>query len=75
MPTIEHAVDIWDLRGLDPRLDSRLLLKHVNEFGAEGWEFVWIGLNVDLADHEGPCHVLVFKRTVTDSAFDGGVSA
>ncbi len=62
MPTIEHAVDVWDLRGADPRLDSRKLLEHLNAFGAEGWELVWIGVNADLADHDGPCHVLVFKR-------------
>ena len=62
MPAVEHAVDVWDLRGMDPRLDSRLLLGHLQRFAAEGWELVWMGVNVELADHGGPCHVLVFKR-------------
>jgi hypothetical protein len=65
--TVEHAVDLWDLRGLDPRLHSRTLLEHLNAFADEGWELVWMGLNVDLADHDGPCHVLVFKRTLEKS--------
>ncbi|HEY3105210.1 MAG TPA: hypothetical protein VGJ49_00285 [Gaiellaceae bacterium] len=63
MRTVEHAVDVWDLTGMDPRLDSRLLHDHLRSFAAEGWELVWMGVNVDLADHHrGPCHVLVLKR-------------
>ena len=63
MTTIEYAVDVWDLRDMDPRLNSRRLLDHLNDFGREGWELVWLGLNVDLADHDGRCHVLAFKRS------------
>jgi hypothetical protein len=59
---IDYAVDVWDLRGVDPRLDSRELLEHLQDFGREGWELVWFELNVDLANHDGPCHVLAFKR-------------
>jgi len=44
-----------------------MLLEHLNAFADEGWEFVWMGLNVDLADHDGPCHVLVFKRMLEKS--------
>jgi hypothetical protein len=62
MRTIEHAIDIWDLRGMDPRLDSRMLHEHLHDFADEGWELVWMSLHVELADHRGPCHVLVFKR-------------
>lgn len=65
MRTVEHAVDVWDLTGIDSRLDSGLLLEHLRDFGAEGWELVWMGLNIDLANHHrGPCHVLVFKRVI-----------
>jgi hypothetical protein len=68
MRAVEHAVDIWDLTGMDPRLHSGLLLEHLHDFAAEGWELVWLGANVDLADHHrGACHILVFKR-VTDRA-------
>ncbi|MBD0317670.1 MAG: hypothetical protein ICV71_04030 [Thermoleophilia bacterium] len=67
MRAVEHAVDVWDLRGMDPRLDSRLLLEHLQRFAAEGWELVWMGVDVELADHRGPCHVLVFKRVVEDA--------
>jgi hypothetical protein len=53
---------------MDPRFDSRLLLDHLRDFAADGWELVWMERNVDLADHHrGPCHVLVFKR-VTETA-------
>jgi hypothetical protein len=62
MRTIEYAVDIWDLRGVDRRLDSRVLHDHLLDFGAEGWELVWIGANEELADQAGPCRILVFKR-------------
>ncbi len=62
MRTVEHAVDVWDLRGMDPRLHSGELLKSLHTFAADGWELVWMALNVDLADHDGPCHVRVFKR-------------
>jgi hypothetical protein len=65
--TVEHAVDVWDLRGLDPRLHPGMLLEHLNAFADECWEFVWMDLNVDLADHDGPCHVLVFKRMLEKS--------
>jgi hypothetical protein len=64
MRTIEHAIDIWDLRGTDFRLNSRMLHKHLHDFAGEGWELVWMSLNVELADHLGPCHLLVFKRIV-----------
>lgn len=64
MRTIEHAVDVWDLTGMDPRLNAGMLLQHLHAFAADGWELVWMELNVDLADHHGPCHVLVFKRVV-----------
>jgi len=65
MRTVEHSVDVWDLTGVDPRLDSKLLVDHLSRFAAEGWELVWMGVNVDLADHHrGPCHVLVFKRVI-----------
>jgi hypothetical protein len=62
MRTVEHAIDIWDLAGMDPRLNSRMLHEHLREFERERWELVWMGLNVDLADHPGPCHLLIFKR-------------
>jgi len=64
MRTVEHAIDIWDLAGMDPRLNSRMLHEHLREFEHERWELVWMGLNADLADHRGPCHVLIFKRVV-----------
>ena len=66
MRAVAHAVDVWDLREVDPRLDSRLLLQHLHEFAAEGWELVWMGASVELADQGGPCHVLVFKRVVEE---------
>jgi hypothetical protein len=62
MRALEYAVDIWDLRGMDSRLNSRLLHEHLQEFGAQGWELAWMSLNVELADHQGPCHLLVFAR-------------
>ena len=62
MRRVEHAIDIWDLRGLDQRLNAKMLHEHLNDFATEGWELVWLGLNVELADHRGPCHLLVFKR-------------
>jgi hypothetical protein len=62
MRTIEHAVDVWDLTGMDARLSSGMLVEHLRDVAQEGWELVWMGLNVDLSDHPGPCHVLVFKR-------------
>ena len=50
---------------MDPRLHSGLLVEHLHDFAAEGWELVWMDISVDLADHQrGPCHVLVFKRVV-----------
>jgi hypothetical protein len=63
---VEHAIDIWDLTGLDPRLNTSVLHDHLRDFGQEGWELVWMGLNLDIADHEGPCHVLVFKRVADE---------
>jgi hypothetical protein len=27
---------------------------------------MWMGLDLELADHRGPCHLLVFKRLVED---------
>ena len=47
---------------MDPRLNSRMLHEHLREFEHERWELVWMGLNVDLADHPGPSHILIFKR-------------
>ena len=67
MRRIEYAVDIWDLRGLDPRLNAKALLEHLNAFATEGWELVWMGLNVDLADHDGPCHLQIFKRILDEA--------
>jgi hypothetical protein len=67
MRTIEHAVDVWDLAGLDRRLNAGKLLEHLRQFASEGWELVWIGVDVELEDHRGPCHVLVFKRVVEDT--------
>jgi hypothetical protein len=64
MPTIEHAVDVWDLTGMDPRLNSGMLHQHLRDFAEEGWELVWMSLNLELADHHGPCHVLVFRRVL-----------
>ena len=49
MRAVEHAVDVWDLRGMDPRLDTGLLLEHLHSFAAEGWELVWMGTNLELA--------------------------
>jgi hypothetical protein len=66
MRAIEHAVDIWDLRGMDPRLNSGMLVGHLRDFADDGWELVWMGLGVELADHPGPCHVLVFKRVLEE---------
>ena len=66
MRVVEHAIDIWDLAGLDPRLNTRMLHDHLSDFAQEGWELVWMGLNIDLADHEGECHVLVFKRVADE---------
>jgi hypothetical protein len=43
-----------------------MLHNHLSDFAAEGWELVWMGLNLDLADHEGECHVLVFKRVADE---------
>jgi hypothetical protein len=37
------------------------LLKHLNDFGAKGWELVWMAVNVDRA-RDGESHLLVFKR-------------
>jgi len=58
---VEYAIDVWDLRGTDGRLDPAHLLQHLREFGEEGWELVWMALNVDLV-RDGPSHPLVFKR-------------
>jgi hypothetical protein len=73
MRTVEHAVDIWDLRGMSRKLDSGMLLAHLHDFAAEGWELVWMGLDVELADHDGPAHLLVFKR-VTEAEGPGRAS-
>ena len=62
MRKVEHAIDIWDMTGLSRRLDTRMLHEHLHDFAEEGWELVWMGLDVELADHRGPCHLLVFKR-------------
>ena len=66
---IEYAIDIWDLRGLDPRPDVDTLHAHLNEFGQEGWELVSMTFNVELLRH-GECHLMVFKRSAADPADD-----
>jgi hypothetical protein len=71
MRTVEHAIDVWDLTGMDPRLNSRMLHGHLRDFADEGWELVWMSLDVDLSDHDGPCHVLVFKRVGDEPARSG----
>ena len=71
MRKVEHAIDIWDLAGLDRRLDTRTLHEHLQDFAQEGWELVWLGLDLELADHRGPCHVLILKRVVEDSRSEG----
>jgi hypothetical protein len=58
---VEHAVDVWDLRGVERKSDAGGLLAHLNRFGAEGWELAWMAFNVDLA-LDGECHLTVFKR-------------
>ncbi len=68
MEMVEHAIDVWDLHGLDPRLHSGMLHEHLRSFAAEGWELAWMSLNVDLADHDGPAHVLVFRRPRKDGS-------
>ena len=40
MAKVEYAVGVWDLSGKDGRLNSFLLLKHLRDFGEEGWELV-----------------------------------
>ena len=65
MPAFEYAVDVWETRDGDHRLDARELLENLNSpFGNEGWELVWMALDTDLADHDGRCHLRVFKRAV-----------
>jgi len=61
MAKVEYAVDVWDLSGTDGRLNSFLLLKHLRDFGEEGWELLSLTLNIDLAE-QAPSHLLVFKR-------------
>jgi hypothetical protein len=51
---------------MDPRLNSGMLVRHLRDFAEDGWELVWMGLGVELADHPGPCHVLVFKRVLEE---------
>src|SRR5215467_7055642 len=53
MAKVEYAVDVLDLSGTDGRLNSFLLLKHLRDFGEEGWELVSLTLNIDLAE-QGP---------------------
>jgi hypothetical protein len=60
---IDYAIDVWDLSGTDGRPDTRQLLQHLRDFGAEGWELCSLAFNVDLACH-GPSHLLVFKRAM-----------
>src|SRR5262249_60730042 len=61
MEKVEYAVDVWDLSATDGRLNSFLLLKHLRDFGEEGWELLSLTLNIDLGE-QGPSHLLVFKR-------------
>src|SRR6266542_5217690 len=53
MPTIEYAVDIWDLSETDGRPNAEELLDHLREFADEGWELVSLSFNIDLVRH-GP---------------------
>jgi hypothetical protein len=46
------------------------LLRHLNDFGTEGWELVWMAFNIDVAGH-GECHLLVFKRPASHVARAG----
>jgi hypothetical protein len=62
MRRVEHAIDIWDLTGLDRRLNAGMLRDHLRDFEREGWELVWMALDVELADLRRPSHVLVLKR-------------
>ncbi len=62
MSTIEYAIDVWHLEGRPEALDDRELHRHLNDFGAEGWELVSITFHVELARH-GPAHLLIFKRS------------
>lgn len=71
MPRIEYAIDIWDLRGLDPRPDVEALHRHLNDFGEEGWELAWMALDTNLL-RRGECHLLVFKRDRPGSAEPSG---
>jgi hypothetical protein len=61
MPKIEYAVDEWDLRAREPELDAGELLRHLQEFGDEGWELATLALNIDLKN-TGRGHLLVFRR-------------
>lgn len=65
MSRIEYAVDEWDLRGREPELDARELLRHLQTFGNEGWELVTIGFHLDVSGG-GRAHVSIFRRTTTD---------
>ena len=64
MPIVEYAVDVWDLRGVERKPDAAAVLKHLNEFGGEGWELVWLAFNVELA-RDGESHLFVFKRAAS----------
>jgi hypothetical protein len=41
-----------------------MLHQHLRDFAEEGWELVWMSLNLELADHHEPRHVLVFRRVL-----------
>ena len=49
---------------MDARLNSKELVEYLHGFATEGWELVWMEPQAELADHEGPCHVSVFKRVL-----------
>jgi hypothetical protein len=59
---VEYAVDVWDLSGSDGRPNSIHLLEHLHDFGDEGWEFLFLTFNIDLANEDGESDLLVFKR-------------
>jgi hypothetical protein len=54
MRAVEHAIDIWDLREMDPRLNSGMLHEHLHDFADEGWELVWMSLNASSPIIVGP---------------------
>ena len=66
MRRIEYHIDVWDLRGMEPKPDVMPLLEHLNEFGQDGWQLAVAEFNIELARH-GECHLLIFTRPVEDA--------